>query len=174
MIMRPYVTVLPFGDLPLGMKKTVLLYLGMRTPNTWDSLPRSLANEFIHIYASGPFHNCLYSCDIPVMRSMTLLSLKCLHASCAVRICVARAYLEAVFSVLGCWRRGYCRSASVSVLVTLGDGAVMRLGDGALGVAMPGPVDSNLGCGDTFVAMVGRDVDSISWRFLMAYSKTHR
>ena len=81
---------------------------------------------------------------------------------------MARAYLEAVFSVLGCWRRGYCRSASVSVIVTLGDGAVIRLGDGALGVAIPGPVDRNLGCGDTLVAMVGRDVSSISCRVLMA------
>ena len=38
--MRPYVTVLPFGILPLGMKKIVLLPFVMRVHTPWASLPR--------------------------------------------------------------------------------------------------------------------------------------
>ena len=57
--MRPYVTVLPFGNFPLGMKKIVLFPFGTRVPTPWGSLPRSSANAFIHILHSEPFPNCL-------------------------------------------------------------------------------------------------------------------
>ena len=59
--MRIYVTVFPFGNLPLGMKKILLFPFGMRIPAPWDSLPRSLKNNFIYILASGTFRDCLYS-----------------------------------------------------------------------------------------------------------------
>ena len=99
--MRPYVTIPPFGNLPLGMKNIVLFPFGMRFTTPWDSLPKSSENAFIYISASGTCRNFLYSCEIPVMGLMTALASKLMHASCAARICVARAYLEAVFSVLG-------------------------------------------------------------------------
>ena len=85
------------GGFTSGEKKIVFFLLFMYVPNPWDSLTRSLANAFIHIFDSGHF----YSCDIPVMVLITALSLKWIHASCSVRICVAREYLEAVLSVLG-------------------------------------------------------------------------
>ena len=91
--MPSYVTFLTFGNFPLDMKKILLFPFSMRVPKFWSSLPRSLSNSFIHISASGRCRNCLYSCYIPVMISMTALVSKCMHASCAVRICVARAYL---------------------------------------------------------------------------------
>ena len=47
--MWPYVTVLTFGNLPLGMNKIVLFTFGVRVPTPWDSLPRSLVNAFTHI-----------------------------------------------------------------------------------------------------------------------------
>ena len=95
--MTPYVNVFPLGTLPLGMRKMILFPFGMRVTNPWDILPRSLANSFIHISASGYLRNYLYYCNIPVMVSITSLASKWIHASCAVRICVYRAYLEAVF-----------------------------------------------------------------------------
>ena len=61
------------------------------------SIPRSLINSFIHISASVTLLNWLYSCVIPVIDSITALALKWLHASCAVRICVVREYLEAIW-----------------------------------------------------------------------------
>ena len=83
--MWQYVTVLPLGNLPLGMKKIMLFPFGMRVPTPRDSLPRSLVNAFIHTYDSGPCRIFLFSCDIPVMVSMTALASKLLHASCDVR-----------------------------------------------------------------------------------------
>ena len=71
---QPYVTVFPFGTLPLGKKKVVLFPFGMRVPTPWDGLTRSLVNAFIVILAHGPCNHCLYSCDIPVMISMTVLA----------------------------------------------------------------------------------------------------
>ena len=40
--------VLPFGTLPLGMKKIVLFSFGMRVPMPWASMPKLLVNAFIH------------------------------------------------------------------------------------------------------------------------------
>ena len=71
------------------------------------SIHRSLVNSFIHISASGPLRNWLYSCDIPVIGSITALDFKWLHAPCAVRICVVGEYLEAIWSVL-VWCRCSC------------------------------------------------------------------
>ena len=123
-------TVLPFGNLPLGMKKIVLFPFGMRVPKLLASLPRSLVNYFIHISASEPCRNCLYYCDITVMISMTELASKWIHDSCAVSICVTRTYLEEFLSVMGCWKRKDFRGATCSVLHTLVDGAVVGIGDG--------------------------------------------
>ena len=125
------------------MKKIVLFPLEIHIITPWDSLPGSLVNAFIHISASGTCRNCLYSCNIPVMRLINVLASKWMHDSCYMRICVARAYLEAVLSVLGCWKRKDYRSAVGYVIVTLGDGAVMGLGDGTLGDVMLGPGDGN-------------------------------
>ena len=99
---RLYVTVLTFDTLPLSMKKIVLSPFGMRVLVPWDSLPRSLMNSFIQIYASGPCQNLSYSCNIPMMGFITALAFNWMHAVRAVRICVAREYLEAVLSILGC------------------------------------------------------------------------
>ena len=77
------------------MKKTVLFNFGMRIPKPWDSLHELLANAIIHILDSGTCRNYLYSCDIPVIGSINVLTSTLLHASYAVRICVAKAYLGA-------------------------------------------------------------------------------
>ena len=174
--MRPYVTVLSLGTLPLGMKKMVFFPFGMRVTNPWASLPRSLMNYFIHISLSVPPCNCFYSYYIPEMGLITVLASKWLHASCDVRICLFRAYIEALWSVLICWRHwdhhddaavGWCDT----FFCTLGGGAVMvpvngTLGDGA--VLVPGNVTP--GSGDVVGAIVGRYVASIFCRFLIAWN----
>ena len=67
----------------------------------WRAGSYPLENSFTHISASGTCRNCLFLCDILVMVSITVLDSKWIHASCDVRICVARAYLKAVWSILG-------------------------------------------------------------------------
>ena len=99
--MQRYVTVLTLVKLSLGMKKVVLFPFGMRLPNPWASLPRSLINAVTHVSASSSTIKCFYSCGIPVTGSITSLASKWIHVLCAVRICVVRAYLEAVWTVLG-------------------------------------------------------------------------
>ena len=103
--MRPYVNVFSLGPVPLVMKKIVLLPFGMRLPTPWATMSRSLTNTMTHVFDSVPLRNCLYYCDIPVTGSITSLALKWLHASCNVRICVTKEYLEAVWPVLGFCRR---------------------------------------------------------------------
>ena len=82
---------------------------------------------------------------------------------------MARAYLEVVLSVLGCWGCGYCRGASGYMLVTLGDVSMVGIGDGTtleddtvLGIG-EGPLGGNL-----VGVLVRRYVDNIYCRFLMA------
>ena len=84
-------TVFYFETLPLGMKKIVFSPFGMRVPTPWASLPRLLANAFIHTSDSDYFHSCLYSCDIPVMGYMAVLASNLMYASCAVRIRVGHS-----------------------------------------------------------------------------------
>ena len=55
---------------------------------------------------------------------MTALASNFLHASYDVRICVARAYLGAL------WNHGDRRGDNGCVIGTLGDGAVVEIGDG--------------------------------------------
>ena len=124
--MCPYMNVLNFGTFPLGMKKTMLFPFDIQIPTPWISLHRLLENAFIHISDSGPCRNWLYSCDISVMGSMTALASNLLHSSCAVIICVARAYLG---ELLNC---GDCRGAADSVLGYLGDGDVVGKCDGSI------------------------------------------
>ena len=82
---------------------------------------------------------------------------------------MARAYLEAVLSVLGFWRRMDCRSAASAELGTLSDGAVTVPGyDTLSGDGVMGPGDGTLGCGNIVGYMVGRDVASIFCMVLMA------
>ena len=103
------------------------------------------------------------------MGSITALASKYLHASCAVGICVARAYLESVLSVLGCWRCQNFRGAAGAVLGTSSYGAVMGPGNGTVGSgAVMGTGDVTLGCGDVVRAIVVIYVASILCRVFMA------
>ena len=139
----------------------------MRTYET--NLPRSLDNSFIHIYASSPCHNCLYFCDIPVMGLINALDSNWIHASCIVRMCVARAYMESLLSILGRWSRGDCRSADGAVFGPIGYGAVMGTGNGSLGgCAMLGPGDGTLGCGNVVGTIMRSGVAIIFCKVLMA------
>ena len=92
------------------------------------------------------------------------MDLDFLHASCAVMICVSRAYPGAF------WNCGDLCAADGSVLDTLRDCAVVGLGDGPTlrDGAVVGVGDAPLG-GNVVGALVGRDVASIPCRFLMAY-----
>ena len=80
-----------------------------------------------------------------------------------------RAYMEAVLSVLGCWRRVDCPGASGFMLGTLGDGAVVEIGDVTiLGYGAVVEIgDYPLG-GDVVGDLVGRYFASIYCRVLMA------
>ena len=100
--MQPYVTVFLLGTLTLGMKKMVLFPFGMRIPTPWAIMNVSLANSVTHVFTYSPRRNCFYSYNIPVMGSITSLASKWIHASCYVRICVAREYLGVVQPILGC------------------------------------------------------------------------
>ena len=108
---------------------------------------------------------------------MTALASNLLHVLCAVRICVYRAYMGAL------WNRVNCRGAAGSVLGTLGDGIVVGIGDGStlgdgavVGIGddttlvygvVAGIGNAPLG-GDVVGALVGRDAASIPCRVLMA------
>ena len=156
-------TFLPFGTLPLGMKKFLLFPFVMRVTTPWASLPKFLANAFIHTSNSGTCRNFLSSCDIPVMKLMTVLASNLLHALCALSICVGRAYLG---EFCNCGDR---RGASGSVDVTLRDGAVVGIGDCSTlryGSVVCISCDPTLGV--CVGALVGSDVTSISCRFLMS------
>ena len=160
--MRPYVTSLPVGYLTLGMNKIALFPFGMRISTPWDSLPRSLVNAFVHTYESGPCRNCVYSCDIPVMELMPVLASNFLHASCDVGVCVARVYLGAF------WNPGGCCGYDGSMIVTLGDGAVVGIGNGSTlrsgAVVGMGVVPTLI---DVVGALVGIHVTSTPCRVLM-------
>ena len=119
-----------FWDLPLGMKKIVLFPFRMRVPMPSSSLLRFSANALIHISATGPCCNCVYSCNIPVIGLMTSFGSKWLYDSCAVKIFMSRLYLEAALSLLGGWRSRDCRGYIVSVCGTTRDGAVTGICDG--------------------------------------------
>ena len=81
---------------------------------------------------------------------------------------MSRVYLEAVFPVLGCWRRRNLCSAAGTVLGTLSDGLVIGVGNGIFGGgAVLGPGNGTLGCGNVVVDVVGRCVASILCRVLM-------
>ena len=161
---RLYVTVVPFGTLPLGMNKIVLFSFGMSVPNPWGSLPRLLANAFIHTSDSETCGNFLYSCDILVMGVMTVLASNFLHAVFSVRICVARAYLGEL------WIHRDFRGAAGSMLGTLQDSSVVgifdgsTLRDGAVVEIGGGPTLRD-GVGD----LVGINVTSIYCRVFIAY-----
>ena len=103
--MRPYVNVLPLGNLPLGMKKMVLFPFGMRITASWASMTRSLSNYLNHVYIYGTQCIFLYYCDIPAMESITALASKWLNASCSVSICVDRTDMETVCPVMVFCRR---------------------------------------------------------------------
>ena len=55
----PYVTVLPAGDLSLGMKKVVFVPDGILVPTPCGSWPISFANEFSQMALVGPLSICL-------------------------------------------------------------------------------------------------------------------
>ena len=67
----PYVTVLPYGTLSLGMKKMVFVPDGILVPTPCASRPISFANEFYQMALVCPLTRCLYSSDAPVVGSMT-------------------------------------------------------------------------------------------------------
>ena len=150
------------------MKKIVLFPFRMRVPMPSSSLLRFSANALIHISATGPCCNCVYSCNIPVIGLMTSFGSKWLYDSCAVKIFMSRLYLEAALSLLGGWRSRDCRGYIVSVCGTTRDGAVTGICDGTtLGDgAVVGIGDAPLG-GDVVGAPVGRYVASITCSVLM-------
>ena len=173
--MQPYVTVFLLGTLTLGMKKMVLFPFGMRIPTPWAIMNVSLANSVTHVFTYSPRRNCFYSYNIPVMGSITSLASKWIHASCYVRICVAREYLGVVQPILGCccsfwyFRVSTTVGCCSAIIVNLGDGAVTGPVDGTLGYgAVMGPGNGTLGVGSVIGAIVGRYVASILCRVLMA------
>ena len=81
---------------------------------------------------------------------------------------MARAYLEAVLSILGFWRSEDICGTAGAVLGNLNYGAVIGPGNVTLGgSAVMGPVDSTLGCGNVLRHIAGRDVGSIFCMFLI-------
>ena len=110
------------------------------------------------------------------MESITSLASKWLHASCSVKICEARAYLEAVYPLLGwcsCWYRRVSTTVGLcgAIIVTLDVDTVTGEGDGTLGDgAVMGPGNGTLCVGAVIVDIVGRDIASIFCRVLMAWN----
>ena len=52
-------------------KKRVLFPGEVLVPTPWDSLPKSFANEFVHIFALEPRNRAKYSSDVTVTESIT-------------------------------------------------------------------------------------------------------
>ena len=71
---RPYVMVFPSGTEDRGMKKMVLVPLGMRVPTPCARRPKSLASARIQTAAFGPFTKSRYSSSCPVCSSKTALA----------------------------------------------------------------------------------------------------
>ena len=106
-----------------------------------------------------------------------MLALKWLHVSCDVSICMARAYLEAVWN---CGDRHVAAGSMLGTLVygavvgigfgsTLGDGAVVGVVDGTtLGYGAVVGIGDGLIGGDVVGVLLGKYDASIPCRFLMA------